>query len=916
MGLPGKATGSVLGLGPSLVFIAAMTLSLLAWHHAWRGEDSHAHGLFLAESESVRLGLIDAISQREALLQAARRVASVVPQEGVQPWQRLGGGFEAIRFIGAVGGAPPDTVPPVWRPAAEQARDQDRPILSAVFAAGEAALFLPGYAGPDPGTVEGRRDLVTGWFLLPLDLPGLLTAVRIGMPLPLALGLDDDGNRILASATAAAPLHTPAYSDQRPVAVGGRQWQVFSASEAAFEDATRTGQPTLVLVLGVGMTLALWVTVTVLQSNQRRFQDIAESASNWFWETNANFEFTYLSDRFFEITGLDPDQILGRTQWDMAGPRQIAAARTLWQSHFRAMTARESFRALEMTLVDRNGAVRHILLSGKPSRYDNGVFRGYRGIGSDITQRKLAEAEAAKSAAQLRAAIEAMPNGLIMFGEDLRLILYNRRFLELVGLTEEDVETRRYLPHIIRFLAEQGRYGPGDVGQLVAERLARIVQPISQSYELRLGDGRILEIRSYGRSEAGYLLSYLDITDRRRAEDALRQSAERLRLALTATHAGVWDLDLVAGTRWCSPEVAEMLGYPPAEANIAEMFEALIHPADWPAVHQRAKRHLAGETTEFRAQYRLKRPSGDWTWVEDSGQAIRDAAGCPIRFIGTVVDSSERRITEGELIRAEKMAALGRLVAGVAHEINTPVGLGVSVASYLDQRTLKLHQLYQAGDVTQEDFEEFVAAARESCASLLANLRRAAALVRSFKLVAVDQSCEHSRAFNVRTYIDEVLISLGPKLKKTRHTLTVTCPADLVLTTDPGALSQILTNLIDNSLVHGFDGIHDGCIRIEVRDESAGPTIFYADDGRGMSPDHLEKIFEPFFTTRRGQGGSGLGMHVVYNLVTQTLGGSVLCDSAPDQGFSLTIRLPPQTRTANQDSRQDTNQELRHDGSA
>ena len=903
MGIPGKTAGSMRALLPSLVFLAAMTLSLVAWYRAWRGEEARVRDLFLRESETVRKALTDAIEERETRLIVTRRMAH---EGGALPtaeaWRRLGGGFEAVSFT--ANDSPTATADPVWLAAAEQARDQGHAILSRATKTG-VALVLPDYGGADPGEPEQRRAALRGWFAMMVDLPATITAIQTILPAPLAIAVLDQGTPLVAM-----PSHpvrqtgprigegidltaNPSFSAERPVTLGGRLVQLRCIGDAGFDDATRTGDQIVVLVLGVGLTLALWITVMVLQNNQRRFQDIAESASDWFWETNAKFEFTYMSDRFFEITGLSPQAVLGRTQWDVAGPRQIASARSVWQAHFRMMAGREPFRGLEMILRDRNGATRHILLSGKPSFYDNGIFRGYRGIGSDITERKAAEAEAAKKSAQLRAAIEAMPNGLIMFGEDLKLILYNRRYLELWGITEEELESRRYLPHMIRFFAEAGRYGPGDISQLVAERLARIVQPTVQGYELRLGDGRILETRSYGRSEAGYLLTYLDITNRRDAEDALRQSEGRLKLALAATKAGVWDIDLVANSRWWTPELGSMLGYPEGELEPSNArFRTLVHPEDWRAVRRNSQRHLDGITSEFRAQYRLRRGDGDWTWVEDRGQAIRDANGRAVRFIGTVVDISERRATQAELMRSEKMAALGRLVAGVAHEINTPVGLGVSVASHLDQCTRKLLKNYQNGDVTQEDFEDFLEVAQESSASLLANLRRAASLVSSFKLVAVDQSSERQRSFNLRAYIDEILTSLRPRLKKYRHTITVNCSDTLVLSSDPGAISQILTNLVENSLVHAFDGGIEGQITIDACEEGAVLVVIYADNGRGMAVDHLEKIFEPFFTTRMGQGGSGLGMHVVYNLVRETLGGHIRCTSAPGHGMTVTIRLP------------------------
>ncbi len=884
MAVSGKAAGSMLAVIPSLVLVGALLVSGLAWWLTWRGEESRAQELFLAEHESFAGALAEAVGAELGRLNGARQLTPIDAR---------------FQFVPAASkGEVPAKAEPAWQAAAERARDEAGPVL--VAGALPPLVLVPVFNGPDPPAVAARRAALRGWAGATINVAALVAVAQRCLPVPLSVSVFEGETALATPPKTAESTTQSAFSAETTMGVAGLGWAVRSASGPAFEAATRSGAPLLVLVLGAGLTAALVIMVMMLEANRRRLQDIAGSASDWFWETNSRFEFTYLSARFYEITGLDPSAVLGRTQWDVAGPRQIAAAREIWQAHFRVMAGRQPFENLNFTIQGRDGAERHILLSGKPSFYKNGTFQGYRGIGSDITERKVAEAEAQEKTALLRAAIEAMPNALVMFGEDLRLILYNRRYLELWGVSEAELEARRYVPHMIRYFAELGRYGPGDISQLVADRLARIVQPTIHGYEMRIGDDRIVEIRSYGRTAVGYLLTYLDISSRRQGEDALRQSEERLKLALAATRAGVWDIDLVGRTRWCSPELPIMLGYAPGELAVTDAaFRAAVHPEDWAELRARAKRHLAGVTAEFRAQYRLKSKSGLWMWIEDTGEAVRDAGGRAVRFVGTVVDISDQRATQAELIRSEKMAALGRLVAGVAHEVNTPVGLGVSVASFLDQKTQKLHQAYQAGSVTQEDFEDYIETARESCGSLLANLRRAASLVRSFKLVAVDQSAEQRRSFNVGIYIDEVLTSLRPKLKKTRHTVSVECPADLVFTSDPGVLSQILTNLLENSLVHGFDGWEEGHITVRVKVDNTVLVMIYTDDGRGMAADQLEKIFEPFFTTRMGQGGSGLGMHVVYNLVTQTLGGHIRCDSAPDKGMTVTLRLPLNASAAN-----------------
>jgi two-component system NtrC family sensor kinase len=245
-----------------------------------------------------------------------------------------------------------------------------------------------------------------------------------------------------------------------------------------------------------------------------------------------------------------------------------------------------------------------------------------------------------------------------------------------------------------------------------------------------------------------------------------------------------------------------------------------------------------------------------------------------------------------QLVQSEKLAALGGLVAGIAHEINTPIGIGVTAASFLQEQTLEFEKLYAAGQVKHSDMTTYLRAASEAGSSLVTTLQRAVGLVQSFKQVAVDQSSEQRRRFNFNQYIDEILDSLRPTLKRTGHVIDVVCPGDLELDSYPGAFSQILTNLVINSLQHGFAGMAAGRIEIIVQSANKELSLRYADNGCGMSEANAKRVFEPFFTTRRGQGGSGLGLHVVYNLVTQTLRGRIECHTAPGAGVQFLISVP------------------------
>ncbi len=255
-------------------------------------------------------------------------------------------------------------------------------------------------------------------------------------------------------------------------------------------------------------------------------------------------------------------------------------------------------------------------------------------------------------------------------------------------------------------------------------------------------------------------------------------------------------------------------------------------------------------------------------------------------------DISDQKQAEDSLAEAEKMASLGGLVAGVAHEVNTPIGVGVTAASHLKQRTERFVKLIEQGELRRSDLDTFVEMAISSTNILEANLSRASNLISSFKQVAVDQSSEKKRSINVLDYVRDVLASLHPYLKNTKHTVLVDGDETIAIDTFPGAVSQLLTNLIMNSLSHAFDQDETGTICIHVEAAGADLVMTYSDDGQGMNDDVRSHIFDPFFTTKRGSGGSGLGMHIVFNQVTQTLGGTVKCESEIGQGTTFTVTIP------------------------
>ena len=245
--------------------------------------------------------------------------------------------------------------------------------------------------------------------------------------------------------------------------------------------------------------------------------------------------------------------------------------------------------------------------------------------------------------------------------------------------------------------------------------------------------------------------------------------------------------------------------------------------------------------------------------------------------------------TQNELVQTEKMAALGRLVAGISHEVNTPIGIGVTAGSYLKQKANLFKEDYKNEKLTKSSFEEYIENFVQSSDIILTNLERAAQLIQSFKQISVDQSSDEIRSFYLNEYLNSIIRSLKPTLKLKTHDIDIICPEELQIESNPGVFYQIFSNLIINSVIHGFEKKDHGHITIEVKQRGSNLEIIHKDDGSGLSKSNLAKLFDPFFTTRRALGGSGLGTHIVYNLVTQKLNGTIHADSTEGKGLTYTM---------------------------
>ncbi len=250
------------------------------------------------------------------------------------------------------------------------------------------------------------------------------------------------------------------------------------------------------------------------------------------------------------------------------------------------------------------------------------------------------------------------------------------------------------------------------------------------------------------------------------------------------------------------------------------------------------------------------------------------------------------REAQQNLIAAEKLAALGGLVAGVAHEVNNPIGISLTVASSFARRCDDFAREVDAGPLRRSRLDEFLEGGRDAASQLVANLQRAGELVQSFKQVAVDRSHAERRQFDLKESTDQIVASLRPVLKKSQIALTVDVPPGILMDSYPGAYGQVLTNLFLNSVIHAFPDGRAGSVIVEARQLRDDVDIFVFDDGVGMSEETQRRALDPFFTTRRNEGGTGLGLHIIFNLVTQQLGGRLTFESRLGWGTRFRISVP------------------------
>ncbi len=404
-------------------------------------------------------------------------------------------------------------------------------------------------------------------------------------------------------------------------------------------------------------------------------------------------------------------------------------------------------------------------------------------------------------------------------------------------------------------------------------------------------------LRDRNENPAGIIGVSRDISDRKQTEKALRESEKKYRMLAENANDVIWATDLFFKISYISPSIERLRGYTPEEI-MGQTLEEILTPASIDLAIRVFAKELELDKKEERKnsntvldlEFLCK--DGTAVLLENNVSPLRDEAGDVIGLFGISRDITEQRKVEQQLLRSEKLASLGDMVAGVSHEVSTPLGAGLLSASYLQDMSEALTDLCWTGKLQLPDVKKYAGKIAKSSAMIVSNLERASELLNSFKNVAVDQLIIEKRSFNIRKNMEETLNSLKPQYRRTPHSILLECPDDLMIHNYPGTFSQITTNLVMNSLVHGFEGVEKGEIRITIQKQGNILLLHFRDSGRGMDEAVLKKIYDPFFTTKRNRGGTGLGLHIVHNLVCQTLMGQITCISSPGKGTEFQIKIP------------------------
>ena len=623
-------------------------------------------------------------------------------------------------------------------------------------------------------------------------------------------------------------------------------------------------------------------TEAALKESEQRFRQVAETVADFIWEVDTQGLYTYASPSVEKIMGYTPEELVGKKHfYDLFDP---SVREELKAAAFQVFAERQTFRDFPNPNVSQSGKIVHLETSGAPVLDPAGNLTGYRGADTDVTGRKRVEEALQESEARFRTVANTAPVLIWMAGTDKLCNFFNKSWLDFTGRALEQELGNGWAEGV----------HPDDLAgcwKIYVESFdAR--RPFTMEYRLRRHDGEYRWISDHGvprydseRDFLGYIGSCVDLTERKRAEEEMRQSEERLRLVLEANSEGVWDWNIPSGKAFFSRRYSAMLGYEPEEfVTDYDAWKALVHPDDFERVHAEHVAHI-DHGKEFCVEFRMRKKSGDWCWIRARGTVVeRDTEGRAIRMVGTHQDITGRKQAEAELLRERaelahvaRVSTMGELAASVAHELNQPLGAILANAEaaelFLQQDPPALDELRGIlTDIRKDD---------ERAGEVI---RRMRALLRKHEL--------ERQPLEINSLVEDVLQFVSGDAALRGISLTADLgPVLPKVAGDRVHLQQVLLNLILNGM-DAMAGQPRERRQISVRTRLGADgrvELAVIDSGHGIEPDKLARLFEPFYTTKP----NGMGMELsIARTIIEAHHGRIWAENNASGGAVFRIALP------------------------
>jgi len=709
-----------------------------------------------------------------------------------------------------------------------------------------------------------------------------------------------------------------------------------------------SGEATIAAVAGA---VILAIALAVLYRDYRRRRQLAaamaENAAHYrmLFDGNPNPMYVYdieslellaVNETLVAVYGYaSADELIGKsvltlhTQIEREAVRQVIAGLANGGGQYKR-------RWLHLR---RDGTPFPVEIFSQPSEY--GGRRARLVVARDLADQVRAETELLSQRQFRESLLEALPMPVFYKARDGRYLGLNKAFVSFFGASHEQLVGKTVWeiapPELAATYqaADDELYANPDQIQIYSAQVS------TKTKGLRSVVFNKAVFRDHEGAVAGLIGAVLDTTEQEVTNSALRESEARLAQILRNSPLPVFVVDAEHRVVVWNPACERSFGIPATEMLGTHRQWAAFYPSERPVMadiiieggrepdvarfYENRYRRSPANPEAFEAEDFFPHMGEGGRWLYFTASPLRDASGKVVGAVETLVDISERKAAEArarelneqlearvaartsdlaqaneelrlamrQLVQTEKLASLGSLVAGIAHELNTPLGNVLTVATTLRDRTDEFAALIASGDgLRRSTINGYTGACLEAARIVERNAQRAADLIGNFKEVAVDQTSTRRRRFDLRTVVDELLATLQPTLRRTTHTVRVDVAPGIELDSYPGPFEQIVGNLIMNSLLHGFENVETGEIVISAEADVDHVRVHYRDNGCGMSEDTAHRAFNPFFTTKLGKGGSGLGLYIVYNLTTAVLGGDISLHSDAGHGVRFDLELP------------------------